>query len=72
MSPVHRECSFLHQLLEFEEDKLFSQKVEKENIEDVYIPGVGDMFKTPLTQEAFLSEAQREIEEMLKQEEQDG
>lgn len=72
MSPVHRECSFLHQLMEFEEDKLFSQAVKEENLADVYIPGVGDLFKTPQTQEAFLSEAQREIEELLKLEEENG
>ena len=71
MSPVHRECSFIHQLMEFEEDKLYMQAMLPKE-EDKYIPGIGDLFKTPLTQEAFLDEAQREIDEMLKLEEQNG
>lgn len=72
MSPAHRECSFIHQVMEFEEDKLYMRVFEEDKPEDKYVPGVGDLFKTPLTQEAFLDEAQREIEEMLKLEEQNG
>lgn len=68
MSPVHRESSFIHQLMEFEEDKLFIERIHKDNTkdEDKYIPGIGDIFKTPETIEDFSSEAEKEIEEMLK------
>lgn len=65
MSPAHRESSFIHQLMEFEEDKLFMKEVVTDDA-DKYIPGIGEMFKTAQTQEAFLDEAQREIEEMIK------
>lgn len=70
MSPAHRESSFLNQLFEFEEDKLFAEmfnKEEKRKEDFAYVPGSGDIFKAPETQEAFLSEAEREIQEMLKQ-----
>nr|DAI06547.1 MAG TPA: hypothetical protein [Herelleviridae sp.] len=65
MSPAHRESSFIHQLMEFEEDKLFMKEVANDDA-DKYIPGIGEMFKTAQTHEAFLDEAQREIEEMIK------
>lgn len=71
MSPVHRESSFLHQLFEFEEDKLFSKAITDSNVKDnkdIYIPGSGDIFKTPVTIEDFTKEAQREIDEILKME----
>lgn len=71
MSPVHRESSFLYQLFEFEEDKLFSKAITDSNVKDnkdVYIPGSGDIFKTPATIEDFTKEAQREIDEILKME----
>lgn len=72
MSPVHRGSSFLYQLFEFEEDKLFSKAVtEAATVKDneVYIPGSGDIFRTSATLEDFTKEAQREIDEMLKVEE---
>ena len=70
MSPVHRESSFLYQLFEFEEEKLFSKVVETGSFNEVkYIPGSGDIFRTPATMEDFTKEAQREICEMLKMEE---
>lgn len=70
MSPVHRESSFLYQLFEFEEEKLFSKVVETGSFNEVeYIPGSGDIFRTPTTMEDFTKEAQREICEMLKMEE---
>ena len=73
MSPAHRESSFLHQLFEFEEDKLFAKMFEdkegKEKKEDAYVPGSGDIFKAPATQEAFVDEAEREIQEILKRSE---
>ena len=71
MSPVHRESSFLYQLFEFEEDKLFSKAITDSNVKDnkdIYIPGSGDIFKTPATIEDFTKEAQREIDEILKME----
>lgn len=72
MSPVHRESSFLHQLFEFEEDKLFAEAVainSSDSKKETYVPGSGDIFKTPATMEDFTKEAQREIDEMLKMEE---
>ncbi len=77
MSPAHRESSFLHQLFEFEEDKLFAKMFEdkegKEKKEEfAYVPGSGDIFKAPATQEAFVDEAEREIQEMLKRSENGG
>lgn len=68
MSPAHRESSFLHQLMEFEEDKLYAKEflTKHDEKEDKYIPGIGDIFKSPTTLEDFSSEAEREIEEMLK------
>ena len=69
MSPVHRESSFLYQLFEFEEDKLFSKAVVDAvttTNKEMYVPGSGDIFKTPATMEDFTKEAQREIDEMLK------
>lgn len=70
MSPEHRESSFIHQLIEFEEDKLFLKEFQTElKPEDKYVPGIGDLFKTPETLEEFSVEAQREIDELLKLEE---
>lgn len=73
MSPDHRESSFIYQLLEFEEDKLFMKKFQTERKEekDTYIPGIGEIFNSPVTLEDFTKEAEREIEEQLKIE-QDG
>lgn len=68
MSPAHRESSFLFQLFEFEEDKLFLKTVEKEEKDD-YIPGIGEFLKSEPSMESFDNEAQREIEKLLKQEE---
>lgn len=74
MSPVHRESSFIYQLMEFEEDKLYLKEfqTEREKDEDKYIPGTGDIFKAPTTIEDFSTEAEREIEEMLKIEQNGG
>lgn len=72
MSPAHRESSFLFQLFEFEEDKMFLKKAEEENKENKYIPGVGDLFKSAPTLEEFADEARKEIEEMLKMEQNGG
>lgn len=72
MSPVHRESSFLHQLFEFEEDKLFTRSFGGTSDPDPYVPGSGDIFRTPATIEDFTKEAQMEIGEMLKMEGDDG
>lgn len=69
MSPEHRESSFLFQLMEFEEEKLFLKDLEDSgNKEDKYIPGIGDFLRVKPTMESFMDEAKREIEEMLKKE----
>lgn len=74
MSPEHRESSFIYQLIEFEEDRLFMKEfqAEQEKETEKYIPGVGDIFKAPETIEEFSNEAEREIEEMLKLKENGG
>lgn len=74
MSLAHRESSFLYQLMEFEEDKLYLKEFQTERgkDEDKYIPGIGDIFKAPTTIEDFSTEAEREIEEMLKLEQNGG
>ena len=77
MSPAHRESSFLAQLFEFEEDKMFAELYsemsgEKKEDKDRYIPGSGDIFKPSGDLKDFAKEAQREIEEMLKFEEENG
>lgn len=63
MSSAHRESSFIHQLMEYEEDRMFfdNEKPQKEE----YIPGIGDIFKTPSTMDSFKKEAQMEIDELL-------
>jgi hypothetical protein len=78
MSPVHRESSFIHQLMNrdfipgvsvtkqiIEEDKLFMPDISEEV---KYVPGVGDFLKTKQTLENFADEAQEEIKKMLKME----
>lgn len=67
MSPEHRESSFLSQLFEFEEDRLFLKASEEKVEGNEYIPGVGDFLKGELPLESFAEEAQRQIEKMLKQ-----
>lgn len=72
MSPAHRESSFLFQLFEFEEEKLFVKVIEEESQKDDYIPGIGEFLKSSPTLESFANEARRKIEKMLKQEENGG
>ncbi len=67
MSPAHRESSFLEQLFEFEEDRLFIEGTQEET--DKYVPGVGDFLKHSPTLEKFTEEAEQEIQNLLKQEE---
>lgn len=69
MSSAHREISFLDQLLEFEEDKLFEEFFESKK-EDKYIPNIGEFLKKKpeeeMTQEeknaSWIKEAQEELQ----------
>lgn len=64
MSSAHRESSFIDQLLEFEEDKLFMPDTDKEDVE--YKPGIGDFLKSKPSLKNFMEEANDEIKKMLK------
>lgn len=68
MSPAHRESSFIHQLMEYEEDKMFLETLVEDRGKEQYVPGARDIFKAPSTMEGFMNEAEREIQEMLEQE----
>lgn len=68
MSPAHRESSFIHQLMEYEEDRMFLETSIQKDVNE-YIPGVHDIFKAPSTMKGFIDEAEREIQEMLDLEE---
>lgn len=69
MSSAHRESSFIHQLMEYEEDRMFFDSVDRKKGSESYIPGIGDLFKSPASMEDFKKEAQMEIEELLNMEE---
>lgn len=75
MSPTHRESSFLMQLVEFEEDRMYaelcSRMTQRTPQEDAlqYVPGSGDIFKLSTSIEDFTQEAEKEIAEVLKIEE---
>lgn len=47
MSPAHRECSFFHQMMEFQEDVLFDEYEQKKKNakEEKYIPNIGQWLK---------------------------
>lgn len=66
LSPVHRESSFIAQLMEYEEDRMFTDSIVNSNPSEVYIPGAHDIFKAPTTMKGFMEEAQREIQDMLE------
>ena len=68
MSPAHRESSFIHQLMEYEEDKMFLETFAEQKEKELYTPGARDIFKAPSTMKGFMYEAEREIQEMLEQE----
>lgn len=58
-SSAHREISFLDQLYEFEEDKLFNEMGD-----DSYKPNVGDWLDTgDMTDEQFIEQAREEMED---------
>lgn len=65
MSSVHRETSFIHQLMEYEEDRLFFDLPDNSSSDEKYIPGIGDIFKSSLSMNDFKKEAQAEIEQVL-------
>lgn len=73
MSPVHRETSFLDQMFEYEEEKMFLP-TKTEDDTDKYVPGIGEMFKerAAATLQEFTAEAKNEIAEMLKMENNGG
>lgn len=71
MSKAHRECSFLDQMFDLEEDKIFE---ELNNRED-YVPNIGEFFKTnnePKTQDELIKEAQDELENFPQFDDIDG
>lgn len=52
LSALHKEQSFLHQLMEFEEERMFLElEKEKDGPDDSYIPNQGDIFKIPILKE---------------------
>lgn len=61
-SSGHRESSFLDQLFEFEEDKLFRELSEK----DEYIPGSGNWLKTvePKTMDESIQQLRDEFKDL--------
>lgn len=72
LSPEHRECSFIAQMLEYQEEKLFQEAKEEASRKDNYVPNVGQWLKesdsTEINEndiEAFRQEAMRlyELEE---------
>lgn len=73
LSAAHREASFLSQIFEYEEDKLFLSvfdeiKNDKKGA-NKYVPNVGDIFKESTTLEDFSVEAEDEIRKMIELEE---
>lgn len=78
MSRDHMECSFLHEIMEYEEDKLFDRIIEEkvEENSDLYVPNIGQWLKTPIVNqgdeisksdiEAFQEEV-LQIEQMEKE-----
>jgi hypothetical protein len=56
MSPAHRECSFISQLMEFQEDQLFKE-YEKNQDKDVpeYIPNMGQWLKNDYNSDSIAS-----------------
>ena len=73
LSAAHREASFLSQLFEYEEDKLFLSVFNetRNDGKDInrYVPNVGDIFKEPATLKEFSAEAEDEIRKMIELEE---
>lgn len=67
LSPDHRKCSFLDQLLEYQEDLLFFEmKKEEEKIEkDKYIPNIGEWMK--YDEEKINEISEDDIEDFLEQ-----
>lgn len=45
LSLEHRECSFIAQLLEYQEDVLFAEASKEEKQDDPYIPNMGEWLK---------------------------
>lgn len=87
LSQKHRECSFIHQLMEFQEDRLYKEiedQIKQEELDyDKYTPNTGEWLKVDISNsntsreiqdsdiEAFLEEARR-IEEASLNKEKNG
>lgn len=67
MSPEHRECSFIAQLMEYEEEQLFmkarQQKEKEEKNEDPYIPNIGQWLKSDNSDEIGVNDIEAFREE---------
>lgn len=75
LSEQHRECSFLAQLMEFQEHLYFKEKSVVKEPESTYIPGAHDIFKprlvvdkegNPTIDKRSVEEFRKEMEEMRK------
>ena len=69
LSSTHRESSFISQLIDLREDLLFSSKQKEEETTEVYIPNIGDIFKSSHREKSNgLNEiSDREIEDFREQ-----
>lgn len=65
-SPEHKNCSFIAQRFEFEEDRLFSEvQKTKEDPKDQYIPNIGEWLKWEKSEDGTIS--QRDIDAFLEE-----
>lgn len=69
LSPEHKECSFLSQLLEYQEDLLFLELQEEKKTEkkDEYIPNIGEWLKDERFEEGSNEISEGDIEDFLNQ-----
>lgn len=68
LSSTHRECSFIDQLIDLREESLFLSSKEENNDDiDVYIPNVGDIFKTHTNEKKSNEISDQDIEEFREQ-----
>jgi len=57
MSPAHRDCSFLDQLFEYEEERLIQKYKEDQ---DKYIPNQGDFIKIDKNDKSSIIKSMKE------------
>lgn len=67
-SSTHRESSFLDQLLDYEEDKLFEEFFNKEK----YVPNSGDWIKKPDLTKVNISDSIQSLRDEFKDIIEDG